>query len=321
MIASASWTFNLVCAVALLFAHRSFFVKALLGTPENPLQSQYGSSFQAAYDAARQIGQHLRDQFARLPTLSVYAWYAWGAGFSAAVRAFAIVFLHSTLDRTGYEQMVLGLTTIHAPHSPFAHPAYVELESLFRTFSDAAVVGGRARVALVSHVHRPALCVGPAHSYIQPIIQRLRDRAQAVLEGAPVPSPQDPDDDELALFAGHMHVRVHRVHPAPPAPEPAPPAPAPPVTAPTGTYAPPSYPPPTNDPPPGTAWVDAAAAFYTPHAWPTAEHVAAWSDVRTYPLDWPPLPVVSGQFAPPYMAPTRLDGGGYHGHGDERSPV
>ena len=86
-IASAAWKFDIPHTIALLFIHRSFFVKSLLGTPENPLQSQYASSFQAAYDAACHIGQQIHDQYARLSSLCVYSWNAWGAGFSAAVRA------------------------------------------------------------------------------------------------------------------------------------------------------------------------------------------------------------------------------------------
>lgn len=70
-----------------LYAHRTFFVKALLASPHNPLDDdEHASSFDITYGAARLLARQLTAQFERTPRLLVYPWYMWTNAMSAGVR-------------------------------------------------------------------------------------------------------------------------------------------------------------------------------------------------------------------------------------------
>lgn len=69
-----------------MYIHRTFFAKALLDHPEDPMLSQYAHSYLSAYRAALSMLKCVREHYAQFPNLTGRFWSLWSHAFSAAVR-------------------------------------------------------------------------------------------------------------------------------------------------------------------------------------------------------------------------------------------
>lgn len=69
----------------MLYLHRSFFARAMLDFPSNPLRSPFAPSFLAAYRCASAIIKTTAMQFQKYPELFARFWAVWSHLLSAAV--------------------------------------------------------------------------------------------------------------------------------------------------------------------------------------------------------------------------------------------
>jgi hypothetical protein len=70
---------------AMLWIHRSYFAKALLDYPLNPLKSPYATSFLSAYRSSLSLLKLAREHYALSPNFMVRSWMLWKHVFSALV--------------------------------------------------------------------------------------------------------------------------------------------------------------------------------------------------------------------------------------------
>ena len=130
----------------MLYIHRSFFARAIIDHPVNPLRSPYAASFLAAYRASATILRTIREHFAIQPALCSRFWHMWTFAFSAAVSvSFCMPITLLTLP-----QVVFGTIVTRGPRSALASNAMSELDQACLLFSKAAVHSLRAAKALVS---------------------------------------------------------------------------------------------------------------------------------------------------------------------------
>ncbi|KAI6149927.1 fungal-specific transcription factor domain-containing protein [Pisolithus tinctorius] len=161
--------------VILLYVHRSYFAKAIIENPANPLNSAYTPSFLAAYRASLTVLHTIKVQYGLHPKLTARFWLIWTFAFSAAI--------------------VFGTVVTRGPRSPMASDAMKELRDACILFSKASSHSRRAQKAL-------------------PIVTKLTEKAHNALLHARSDMPNElgqqwgitknKGDDELAIFAGRM---------------------------------------------------------------------------------------------------------------------
>ncbi|KZV99214.1 hypothetical protein EXIGLDRAFT_725850 [Exidia glandulosa HHB12029] len=101
----------------LLYLHRSFFAKALMEHPQDPLKSKYAQSVLASFRSAYYITASARALYAAIP-LSLRFWHFWSQCFSASV--------------------ILGSIVIRSPGSGLAPAAWIELDRVYTLFERVA---------------------------------------------------------------------------------------------------------------------------------------------------------------------------------------
>ncbi|KZP23605.1 hypothetical protein FIBSPDRAFT_1042768 [Athelia psychrophila] len=175
---------------SMISIHRSFFAKALLDHPDDPLRSPYATSFLATYRAASvSIRGHFK-HLERYPDLFMRWWAIWTQLFSSAI--------------------IVGSVAAKAPSSSMASTAFMELGLAVNLFESGAGISQRARTGLA-------------------ILKKLQQKAFLVLSqhrsntdgGTPSPNfsilnDQEDGTDELALFGGQMSVLVTKTPPQSP---------------------------------------------------------------------------------------------------------
>ncbi|KAI5987123.1 hypothetical protein EDD15DRAFT_1511736 [Pisolithus albus] len=150
--------------VILLYIHRSYFARAIIENPDNPLDSPYEASFLAACQASLTILRTVKAQYDLHPKLTARLWPLWTYAFSAAV--------------------VFGMIVIRAPRSPMASSAMKELRDARLFFSEASSRSRRAQKASL-------------------IINKLTEKALNTLHYARSDMPTENEgDDELDIFTG-----------------------------------------------------------------------------------------------------------------------
>ncbi|KAI5980804.1 fungal-specific transcription factor domain-containing protein [Pisolithus albus] len=150
--------------VILLYIHRSYFARAIIENPDNPLDSLYAPSFLAAYQASLTILRTVKAQYDLHPKLTARLWPLWTYAFSAAV--------------------VFVMIVIRAPRSPMASSAMKELRDARLFFSEASSRSRRAQKAYF-------------------IINKLTEKALNTLHYARSDMPTENEaDDELDIFTG-----------------------------------------------------------------------------------------------------------------------
>ena len=78
-------SFHSSFVLAMLYLHRSFFARAMLDFPSNPLRSPFAPSFLAAYRCASAIIKTTAMNFQKYPELFARFWAVWSHLLSAAV--------------------------------------------------------------------------------------------------------------------------------------------------------------------------------------------------------------------------------------------
>ncbi|EMD39103.1 hypothetical protein CERSUDRAFT_112795 [Gelatoporia subvermispora B] len=166
-------------SITMIHIHRTFFAQALLDHPNNPLSSPYAPSVLAANRCASVLIKSFVHHHERCPELCARFWGMWTHAFSAAV--------------------ILGCTVTRCPHVTMAPSALVDLDLAVSFFQRGANLSLRARQAL-------------------PILRNLRDRATQAysqyrnrhitptLDIRLKIGPEDPFEDELAIFGGQTRV-------------------------------------------------------------------------------------------------------------------
>ncbi|KZP02176.1 hypothetical protein FIBSPDRAFT_1056026 [Athelia psychrophila] len=172
----------MIRSVTMLFIHKTYFARALINHPANPLRSPYAASFLAATRCASAV---IRSSAQYIKETEYYTrwWTMWAQLFSAA--------------------MVTGLIVTKAPSSSFAPAALSELNIAVKLFEDGAKVFSRVRIGM-------------------DILHRLQDKALLMFAqhrgGAGLPTEtsqilpaQDGDNaDELAIFSGQNRGSISR---------------------------------------------------------------------------------------------------------------
>ncbi|OCB91794.1 hypothetical protein A7U60_g938 [Sanghuangporus baumii] len=103
--------------IALLFAHRSFFARALLENPTRPLGSPFVSSLLSAYASAMTVLQIIRVYFEKYPQILLRQWMIWAHGVTSSV--------------------IVGCVACRGPVSPVAASALKELVHSVEMFKAA----------------------------------------------------------------------------------------------------------------------------------------------------------------------------------------
>ncbi|KAL5480278.1 hypothetical protein ACEPAI_1548 [Sanghuangporus weigelae] len=103
--------------IALLFAHRSFFARALLENPKRPLGSRFASSLLSAYASAMAVLQIIRVYFEKYPQILLRQWVIWAHGVTSSV--------------------IVGCVACRGPASPVATSALNELVHTVEVFKAA----------------------------------------------------------------------------------------------------------------------------------------------------------------------------------------
>ncbi|KAL1758106.1 hypothetical protein FB107DRAFT_259153 [Schizophyllum commune] len=171
---------------ALLYLHRSFFARATVLHPDNPLRSPYSHSFLTVCRASSAILKSVKDQYIASSPSSIGHWSMWTDAFAAAV-------VHATV-------------VIHAPFSPIVATSKEELEQACVLFARAAPSSARASQALLV-LKSLAAKADAIHSQAYGD-DRTGDEA---VEGD---AAQDAHHlDELSIFAGCAHFHSFRIQP------------------------------------------------------------------------------------------------------------
>ncbi|KAF7985878.1 hypothetical protein HWV62_43750 [Athelia sp. TMB] len=162
-----------VRATCLLYIHKSYFARALIDYPEDPLRSPYATSFLATARCSSVIIRANANHIRKVPELCTRWWTLWTGLFSSA--------------------LVSGLIVTRAPSSSMAPAAFAELSLATKLFESCAQVSRRVRAGMN-------------------ILHRLKEKASMLLNqhrnGFVTPPPALQDDgndiDALAIYSGQM---------------------------------------------------------------------------------------------------------------------
>ncbi|KZP23890.1 hypothetical protein FIBSPDRAFT_1042717 [Athelia psychrophila] len=172
----------MIRSITMLFIHKTYFARALLDHPANPLGSPYAASFLAATRCASAI---IRSSAQYIKETEYYTrwWILWAQLFSAA--------------------MMTGLIVTRAPSSSFAPAALSELAIAVELFEDGAKVFSRVRIGM-------------------DILHRLQDKALLMFAqhrggaGSPtetlqiLPGQDGGNPDDLEVFSGQTRGSISR---------------------------------------------------------------------------------------------------------------
>ncbi|KAF9263295.1 hypothetical protein L218DRAFT_1077293 [Marasmius fiardii PR-910] len=172
----------LMSATTWMHIHRSFFVKAILEYPHNPLCSPYATSFLAAYRAATIIIQLDVKWYSKNPELMKRSWTSFNKLFTAGV--------------------VVGSLVTRCPNSPMASRAFIELGLTVEIFSMVYECSTRTRAAytILKNFHDKAARTFSHSQGQQGLAQNMEEFGDAGI--AP--------DDELEIFAGYTKLRMSK---------------------------------------------------------------------------------------------------------------
>jgi hypothetical protein len=137
--------------ICLMYLHRTFFARALLDHPVNPLRSPYAPSFLSAYRCASVVVKNSVRSFHRMPDLCIRWGLLWTHLFSAAVSQFPSE-INSILTFAPTIQLTVGYVVARAPACVMAQTAFIELGLAVDLFEKGAAFLPRARSGLVGNL-------------------------------------------------------------------------------------------------------------------------------------------------------------------------
>ncbi|TDL21998.1 hypothetical protein BD410DRAFT_770994 [Rickenella mellea] len=167
--------------LTMLWIHRSYFAKALLDFPLNPLRSQYATSFLSAYRSSLSLLKMAREHYQLSPNFMVRSWILWQNVFSAL--------------------MVLGNVVIRGPRSSLAPAALVELNQGVTFFENAAGYANWANRAstVLFRLREKALATYAEHCTPPSMIPKEVGAEQSASSNS---NTENVWGDELAIFGG-----------------------------------------------------------------------------------------------------------------------
>ncbi|TDL18162.1 hypothetical protein BD410DRAFT_900946 [Rickenella mellea] len=148
--------------IAFIDIHRNYFAKAILECPNDPLSSQYASSFLATYRASMAVIRSVREHFNMCPDYWVRVFIIWSYMFSSMI--------------------VVGTVVIRGPTSSLAPAAMIELTLGVRLFEKAAAANAqwaKRALAVLTSIRDKALASYSKHRNGQPVVDK------AVTQGSP----------------------------------------------------------------------------------------------------------------------------------------
>ncbi|KAF7985867.1 hypothetical protein HWV62_43728 [Athelia sp. TMB] len=168
----------IVRAICLLYIHKSYFARALIDYPADPLRSPYSTSFLATFRCSSAVIRLSAEHMKGSPELCMRWWTLWAHLFSSS--------------------LVCGLIVTRAPSSSIAPAAFIELSFATELFASRAQFSRRVKAGM-------------------DILHRLRVKALMLLNrhrsGSPITlNVQDEENDieELAIYSGQMGGRFGR---------------------------------------------------------------------------------------------------------------
>ncbi|KAK1218516.1 hypothetical protein PQX77_018842 [Marasmius sp. AFHP31] len=168
-------------ATTSIYIHRSFFVKAILDYPHDPLRSPYALSFLAAYDSASTVIQLDAEAFSRDPSWLSRRWGVFNSLMSAGV--------------------ILGSIVTRCPtDGRMARKAYADLTSTLDMFSRISDSSSRA--------HAAHSILKELHSKATRILNQAHGQEGAHRESIETHASRGTSDDDLEIFAGYTKVRM-----------------------------------------------------------------------------------------------------------------
>ncbi|KAL0072372.1 hypothetical protein AAF712_000135 [Marasmius tenuissimus] len=169
-------------ATTSMYIHRSFFVKAILDYPHDPLRSPYASSFLAAYNSASTVIQLDVSAFSRDPSWLSRRWGVFNSLMSAGV--------------------ILGSIVTRCPTDGMAHKAYADLTSTVDMFSRISDSSSRANAAhnILKELHDKATR----------ILNQARGREVVDRGSNETHDSRGASDNDLEIFAGYTKVRMSK---------------------------------------------------------------------------------------------------------------
>ncbi|KAJ6515991.1 hypothetical protein C8R45DRAFT_958312 [Mycena sanguinolenta] len=160
-------------SIALLYIHRTFFARAMLDHPVNPLRSPYAPSFLAAYRCASGMIKANLNHFERFPELCCRWW------------------------------IIVGCIVTRSPSSSMAPTAFIELGLACDLFEKGAKSSRRARSGLA------ILCKLREKAF--EVYSQFRSGNPTPPPTSFSPGLFDYGEDELALFGGQTRVMVSKL--------------------------------------------------------------------------------------------------------------
>ncbi|TDL25035.1 hypothetical protein BD410DRAFT_785796 [Rickenella mellea] len=184
-------TLEMWIQTSMLFIHRSYFAKALLDFPANPMQSQYAHSFISAYQSSLAILKLTRDHYYLCPTYFVRFWMMWKHVFSAL--------------------MILGTVVIRGPNSSIAPAALAELNLGIEFYKNGAKYAGWAKraYATLSVIQERASSIYSLSRAGQVSPTTGEQTAVQSRSSPGVMKAEDVWGDELTIFGGPPRATTH----------------------------------------------------------------------------------------------------------------
>ncbi|KAF8588860.1 hypothetical protein K439DRAFT_1384027 [Ramaria rubella] len=172
---------------ALLYLHRTFFVKAITANPSDPQHTKYGLSVSGAYDSAMTLVQTLGELFQHHPSSSARALLCW--------------------NHTLCSVFILGSITTRCPGSRLAPLAAKRLHDTNDLYQRASVYGGRASAdgPFVSRMTEKSYSATQAYAMEHNRLSRGITKTSPA-SGTELAKRDPEDEDELALLGGHTRV-------------------------------------------------------------------------------------------------------------------
>ncbi|KAF7975557.1 hypothetical protein HWV62_9243 [Athelia sp. TMB] len=164
----------IIRSITLLYIHKSYFARALIEEPANPLRSPYATSFLAAARCSSAVIRISSGHITTYPKLCMRWWTLWAHLFSAAV--------------------VAGLIVTKAPASSMAPAAFTELTIAVALFESCAELSQRVKIGM-NILHR-------LQKKATTLMAQYHNGIELPVAPSQIMQTQDNDVDDLAIFSG-----------------------------------------------------------------------------------------------------------------------
>lgn len=147
--------------LALLYLHRTFFIRAVCGNPTDPQHTKYGLSVSGAYDSAMSLIHNAGELFQTYPATMSRALLCW--------------------SHTLCSVFVLGTVITHCPSSRLAPLAAKRLDDANDLYNKASIYGGRALADSVCLCYYRSY-INIFDSFDKPFVSRMAERSHDAIQ-------------------------------------------------------------------------------------------------------------------------------------------